>query len=132
TPYHDIRGVNTGENSGFGDGAARFTTAPMVQDLDALPYPDCDDFFEQLAKTDLGVPVEQLKPRLMFETSRGCWWGEKSHCTFCGLNGATMSFRAKSEARALAELSYLHERFPECGVSVTDNILDMKYFRRFV
>jgi magnesium-protoporphyrin IX monomethyl ester (oxidative) cyclase len=30
---------------------------------------------------------------LLFETSRGCWWGEKAHCTFCGLNGATMSFR---------------------------------------
>ncbi|MBT6427602.1 MAG: hypothetical protein HOK30_08070, partial [Rhodospirillaceae bacterium] len=33
---------------------------------------------------------------LLFETSRGCWWGEKAHCTFCGLNGATMSFREMS------------------------------------
>lgn len=132
-PHHDIQGVNTPVNSGFpASGKARFTTAPMVQDLDSLPIPDCDDFFEQFAETDLGLPPEALKPRLMFETSRGCWWGEKSHCTFCGLNGATMHFRAKSEARALAELTYFHRRFPGCGISVTDNILDMKYFRSFV
>jgi ribosomal peptide maturation radical SAM protein 1 len=43
-----------------------------------------------------------------------------------------MSFRAKSEKRALEELLFFHERFPGCGVSVTDNILDVKYFRNFV
>ena len=37
---------------------------------------------------------------LLFETSRGCWWGEKAHCTFCGLNGATMSFREMGVAEA--------------------------------
>jgi radical SAM superfamily enzyme YgiQ (UPF0313 family) len=25
------------------------------------------------------------KPTLTLETSRGCWWGERAHCTFCGL-----------------------------------------------
>ena len=29
-----------------------------------------------------------------FESARGCWWGAKHHCTFCGLNGSTMRFRA--------------------------------------
>lgn len=31
---------------------------------------------------------------LLYEASLGCWWGEKHHCTFCGLNGTTMKFRA--------------------------------------
>lgn len=32
---------------------------------------------------------------LVLEGARGCWWGEKHHCTFCGLNGSLMKFRSK-------------------------------------
>jgi hypothetical protein len=71
-------------------------------------------------------------PRLLFESSRGCWWGEKKHCTFCGLNGTSMAFRSKSAERALAELSELSGRHPGLSVLVVDNILDMRYFRDFV
>ena len=131
--HQDLPGVNTRQNSGFSPlGGAHYSHGPMVRDMDALPYPEFDDFFEQFAAIDLGLDKTAHRPRLMFETSRGCWWGEKAHCTFCGLNGGTMTFRAKSEQRALAELLYLHERFPGCSVSVTDNILDMKYFKNFV
>jgi radical SAM superfamily enzyme YgiQ (UPF0313 family) len=77
--------------------------APMVRDLDSLPYPDYDDFFEQLEAS--GIEADFRFPvRVMFETSRGCWWGEKQHCTFCGLNGLTMTFRSKSAKRAPDEL----------------------------
>jgi ribosomal peptide maturation radical SAM protein 1 len=132
-PYDDIQGINTRKNVSFSRlNGARFSTAPMVHDMDALPYPDFDDFFEQFAQVDLGVDRERIHPRIMFESSRGCWWGEKSHCTFCGLNGSTLTFRAKSERRAMDELLALHERFPASAVSVTDNILDMRYFRNFV
>ena len=47
------------------------------------------------------------QPSVFVETSRGCWWGERMHCTFCGLNGATMAYRSKSAPRALAELTHL-------------------------
>ena len=131
--HQDLPGVNTRQNSGFSPlGGAHYSHGPMVRDMDALPYPEFDDFFEQFAAIDLGFDKAERRPRLMFETSRGCWWGEKAHCTFCGLNGGTMAFRAKSERRALDELLYLHEQFPGCSVSVTDNILDMKYFKNFV
>jgi len=65
---------------------------------------------------------------LLFETSRGCWWGAKSHCTFCGLNGGTMAFRSKSPRRALDELEQLVDRWQLPTVEAVDNILDMKYF----
>src|SRR5262249_34381776 len=42
----------------------------------------------------------EVRPILLFETSRGCWWGERAHCTFCGLNGSTMSYRAMAPERA--------------------------------
>ncbi|HEY0006064.1 MAG TPA: RiPP maturation radical SAM C-methyltransferase [Pyrinomonadaceae bacterium] len=102
---------------------------PPIEDLDKLPVPDYDDYFEQLEASSLKLPEE---PTLFFETSRGCWWGEKLHCTFCGLNGATMAFRSKSAERALDELVYLTGRHPGCNVNVVDNILDMKYFKTLV
>lgn len=109
-------------------------TGPSVEDLDTLPYPGYDDFFEQFeeAALDFGPSEEAGRPRIMFETSRGCWWGDKSHCAFCGLNGSNIRYRSKSSERALAELQFLVERHPGCSVSVVDNILDMSYFKSFV
>jgi len=102
---------------------------PLVKDLDKLPVPDYDDYFEQLRASSLKLSE---KPTLLFETSRGCWWGEKLHCTFCGLNGATMAYRSKSAERALDELIYLTGRHPGCSVNAVDNILDMKYFKTLI
>jgi ribosomal peptide maturation radical SAM protein 1 len=110
--------------------SGRTAHTPVVRDLDALPFPDFDDFFEQWApffEKHRGPPAT-----LLFESARGCWWGERHHCTFCGLNGATMSFRSKSPDRALRELRWLVDRYPARAVSVVDNILDMKYFRTLV
>ena len=33
---------------------------------------------------------------LFLEGSRGCWWGEKHACAFCGLNGRVNVYREKS------------------------------------
>jgi ribosomal peptide maturation radical SAM protein 1 len=101
-------------------------SAPAVTDLDALPYPDFSDFFAQFGRSRFG---RDWQPSLFVETSRGCWWGERMHCTFCGLNGATMAFRSKSAPRALAELTHLATTHPGCDIQVVDNILDLKYFK---
>ncbi len=53
---------------------------------------------------------DKIEGQLVVETSRGCWWGAKHHCTFCGLNGDTMAFRSKSPERAFAEMAYLSRR----------------------
>jgi len=102
---------------------------PTIENLDTLPIPDYDEYFEQLNDSSLGLT---RKPSLLFETSRGCWWGEKHHCTFCGLNGDTMAFRSKSAGRAFSEFLYLTEKYPGCSVNVVDNILDMNYFKDFI
>lgn len=99
--------------------------------MDELPYPDFDDYREQWLEASISVSGCPT-PRLLFETARGCWWGTKQHCTFCGLNGANMSFRSKSADRALAELEHLAARFPGWPISVVDNILDYKYFDTFI
>ena len=74
--------------------------------MDEIPTPRFDEYFERLAKTVFASEVMR-EVRLPYETSRGCWWGAKSHCTFCGLNGTTMAFRSKSGDRVVGELTAL-------------------------
>jgi ribosomal peptide maturation radical SAM protein 1 len=109
--------------------ADKFSNAPTVLEMDDLPLPDYADYFEQFGRTRF---AKNWIPRVFFETSRGCWWGEKMHCTFCGLNGATMQFRSKSANRALSELIELTARHPRCDVEMTDNILDLAYFKDLI
>lgn len=99
-----------------------------VEDMDALPVPMFDDYFRDLEASGL----ELRAPGLPFETSRGCWWGAKQHCTFCGLNGGTMAFRAKSADRALSEFDALTAQHPDAPVVTSDNILDLSYFKTFL
>ena len=124
-----LQGVRTRESVADEFGRGHFPPAPPVRNLDELPYPDFEDYFAQFEASKFG---REWQPNLFFETSRGCWWGEKMHCTFCGLNGATMAYRSKSPQRALDELVTLVERHPGCNVQVVDNILDMSYFKTFV
>jgi ribosomal peptide maturation radical SAM protein 1 len=93
---------------------------PLIRDLGSLPIPDFDDYF---SRVEVECPGEQVE--IPFETSRGCWWGEKSHCTFCGLNGMGMSFRQKSAARARDELYILYAKYSDKSKSfvAVDNIL---------
>ena len=125
-PIDGIPGVITQASAAGPIGPRPAPTAPAVTDLDALPYPDYSDFFEQFGRSRFG---KDWQPSVFVETSRGCWWGERMHCTFCGLNGATMAFRSKSPARALAELTHLATSHPGCDIQVVDNILDLKYFK---
>ena len=91
-----------------------------------LPTPDYDDYFDALRASTLS---NLIRPGLLAESSRGCWWGEKSHCTFCGLNGTGMKYRSKSPERVLTELAELSRRYGVSGIQFVDNILDMSYFR---
>lgn len=105
--------------------AAAGQTVPMYQ----TRSPDYDDYFTALERTGIGAWVE---PELVLEASRGCWWGEKHHCTFCGLNGAAISFRSKPYDLFLAELTAAVQRYRTLDVTLADNILDMGYFTEFL
>jgi len=100
-----------------------------VDQMDDLPFPEYADFFARYGDC---VPAGERRARVTFETSRGCWWGQKHHCTFCGLNGGTMAFRSKSPKRALDEIDQLMATYPGVGISVVDNILDMRYFANVI
>jgi ribosomal peptide maturation radical SAM protein 1 len=104
------------------------TPGAIVEDMNQVPAPDYDDFFER-AKS-LGMRRKRRRKTLLpIESARGCWWGQKEHCTFCGLNNNGMVFRAKDGTRFLDELAMLNERHGTRKFAAVDNILDMSYLR---
>ena len=129
-PVLDLPGVHTHENIDLTSEQSNLN-APTLHNIDTLPFPDYDDYFSEWESLPPHL-TENYQPRLLFETSRGCWWGERQHCTFCGLNGMEMAYRSKSANRALDELVYLTNRYPGYPLTVVDNILDMKYFKDLI
>jgi ribosomal peptide maturation radical SAM protein 1 len=108
------------------DGLRTAGQAAPLTDLNASPVPNYDDYFEQAIAAGL-LPHYQKAWAIPFESSRGCWWGHKHHCTFCGLNGLGMRYRAKSADRVLAELTELAGKHLINSFEAVDNILDLKY-----
>ncbi len=98
-------------------------------DLDGLPFPDFDDYMEDRRRTGLDSIYETT---LALESSRGCWWGERHHCTFCGLNANGMGYRQKLTERFQQELEHIVRRYSPRFLFMTDNILSMSYYDRFM
>ncbi len=118
-PYGVISKENCDNNSlNFSE------TRAFINDLDQIPIPDYEDYFETLESYGLR---SYINPMVLVETSRGCWWGQKQHCTFCGLNGGGMTYRSKSPERVVQEFDYLHQQYGIKNFNVVDNILDLKY-----
>ena len=122
TPVGDISGIVRRENN---QTVLPTRSNAPVEDMNSLPFPIYDDYISEVKNRDL---LDKIQPRLFLETSRGCWWGEKQHCIFCGLNGSTMRYRSKSAERVIDELLYLQENYQYTRVQVVDNIMDVRYF----
>lgn len=97
--------------------------------LDELPTPVFSEYYEQRAQFLPDSKTALTETEIPYETSRGCWWGQKQHCTFCGLNGEGMAFRYKSPDRVMDDLSMLSSGYPSRNITMTDNIMPHDYFR---
>ncbi len=106
-----------GEASGSG-------ARPPAVAMDSLPPPDYADYFEQVKSSSLS---SNLQLGLPVETARGCWWGEKHRCTFCGLNGDMLAYRSKSARRAFEEVTFLARTYKLNRIEFTDNMMDLRY-----
>lgn len=109
----------------------RLSPPRQVRDLNQVPVPDYDDYFAALRELGEQRVLGARDVRLLVEFSRGCWWGEKHHCTFCGLNALGMAYRSKSPRQAAAELIELAGTSRQLRVFAVDNILDMRYVTEF-
>lgn len=94
------------------------STVPF--DLAENPIPSYDDYFHQLALYDL---QESIDPFLVFETSRGCWWGQVTPCKFCALNTLAMDYRSKPVDRIVDEMAAMVDRYQVTRFATADNVL---------
>lgn len=128
-----VRQILTGKSDGYPNGVAYrhgdqirlMPNTALFSDFPRTGPPDYDDYYHLLA--ELGDAARGLDRILLYEGSRGCWWGEKHHCTFCGLNAQSMKFRAKSPEQVAHEMAYLSSRYDTARFRLVDNIIDMKY-----
>lgn len=113
--------------------STRIVQGTPCRNLDAVPTTNFDEFFEQRDAFLSESPYASSEIMwLPYEGSRGCWWGEKHHCTFCGINGTGMDFRERSADRLLSDLRTLSERYGIKRICMTDNIMPHKFFRTFI
>ncbi|UYN94412.1 MAG: RiPP maturation radical SAM C-methyltransferase [Enhydrobacter sp.] len=101
-----------------------FVPRAVMEDMRDLPLPDFSDYFAELRES---LFADRIWPGLPMEFSRGCWWGERSHCTFCGLNGGQMSFRQKPAEKAAGEMIEMSRRYGSRRIEAVDNILALDY-----
>lgn len=106
------------------DLVAGHATSLLLKDLNESPMPDYSDYFAQIDQYGL---KKDLVITLPFESARGCWWGEKAHCTFCGLNGSTMAFRKKDPLKVYDEIMDISSKYKCLHLEAVDNILDLGY-----
>lgn len=118
-----VAGIVTRNN--FREAAAR-SSSGAERPIDSVVRPDFSEFY---AAFNANCLLKGIDPILLFETSRGCWWGEKAHCTFCGLNGSAMAYRPMNPGSALELLEELiRQAYPWCReFQCVDNIMPLDY-----
>lgn len=122
SPQYTIPGLALRNARGEVEWLGQAAPTPSLNDL---PYPDYSDYFEQL-KT---LRLDSFSPSLYIETSRGCWYGQKKTCRFCGVNGSSIKYRSKEPDRAVDEILELSRRHNTTLFRASDNVLDRGYFK---
>ena len=97
----------------------------FFDDLDSLPPPNYEDYFSLLRSHP--VLKDKVMPTLLYESSRGCGWGQTGGCHFCGLSGKSHCYRKKSPEKILADLKFLSEKYDVTFVEMTDNMMPPEY-----
>jgi ribosomal peptide maturation radical SAM protein 1 len=88
---------------------------------------DYESFLDAVEKN---FPDGEVKPVLILETSRGCWWGERVQCTFCGSNGQSMKYEAMKPENAIRLFQSLFAYWPRSSrIEVTDNYMPEAYLK---
>ena len=82
-----------------------------------------DAYFARLDRLGLRGQIDVWLP---FESSRGCWYGEKNQCTFCGLH-EIMAYRSWTWESVLAELEVWEQRYGIQQFFSVDLIMPREY-----
>lgn len=124
-PLSKINGILTKESSML---EVNFTNP--ITTMDGIPIPNFEDYFASIDENQITL-TPQFEIQISIEGSRGCWWGEASHCTFCGLNGAVMKYRTKNSEQLISELDSNIRKYSIKQFHFVDNILNPNYLIDF-
>lgn len=96
--------------------------------LDTLPLGDYEIFFKQYAHFIGTVNRERI--RIWHETGRGCWWAERSKCTFCCEH--PVSHRQKSIKKVVREIKSIKDKIGDKVLYMSDSIMPRSYHRELL
>lgn len=91
--------------------------------------PRFDSYVEQRAHS---VYAGNRELTLLFEGSRGCWWGDKHHCKFCGIRTVSEGFRQRSTDVVVDEILALYAAHKPSLLYATDAILSREHMRHLL
>ncbi|MCU0286739.1 MAG: RiPP maturation radical SAM C-methyltransferase [Acidobacteria bacterium] len=100
----------------------RIIEGQPVEDLDKIPLPDYDSYFEQIECFFNDHPPKGIA--IGYETSRGCWHGK---CFFCGMKGKRGRFRQKAAKKAALELEQINNRYTGKRILLIDKLMPPSY-----
>ena len=97
--------------------------------IEKSPMPDFDDYKNQLLELDSKEKIKIDWRVIPYEASRGCWWGAKSHCVFCGIDKEDLVYSYKPEKKVLEEIMSNSEKYSIPTVRFVDYILPHQYYK---
>jgi len=97
------------------------------KELDFLKTSNFDEYFERLDLHPLKTEIWNQN-WIPFETSRGCWWAEKSKCTFCALTKSNSLFRKQSVEEIIEKLIHFSNKYGVLKFQFFDWIISYSYF----
>lgn len=114
----------------FRDSAGKIVESARAKpvEMDTIPPPNFDDFYEDVRRLREESAVEILVDRLPLENSRGCWWGAMHHCVFCGIHDDDMAYRARHADVVLQTLDHLSKRYETTEFRFADYIMPHRYY----
>lgn len=89
---------------------------------------DFDSYFHRVSDNKLLTAHGVWIP---FESSRGCWYGEKAQCTFCGLN-EIIQYRERGDNGLMTELEHYQDKYGVKNFFAVDLIMPRSFFSRFL
>jgi len=101
-----------------------------LKNMDELPILNYSEYFIQLKKYLPQLAERKEDLNLSMETSRGCWWGEKNQCLFCG-TAERICYREKGTEKILEELKEA-EKWGIDYLHMADLIMPHRHFKELL
>ena len=101
-------------------------------DINNTPKPNFSDFINDITELSSKQMVDITWNAIPIITSSGCWWGEKNHCVFCGINEKYIKYRYKREDVVFDEILSLYHQYDRFLFRIYDYILCYKYYETLI